>query len=168
MSKNGALLLNIGPRADGTIPQEEVDLLEQIGAWLDVNGEAVYGTSPWKISGEGPTSVAEGAFTDTQRADFTPQDIRFTTARGDLYATVLAPTTEGTVLIRSLAAGSGTYPDQVASVHLLGTGPATFSREPDGLRITLPDGAPAGALHSFRIVAAPRPQATRPPALLPD
>ena len=44
VSKNGALLLNIGPRADGTIPQPEQALLREIGAWLEVNGEAIYGT----------------------------------------------------------------------------------------------------------------------------
>lgn len=167
VSKNGALLLNIGPRADGTIPQPEIDLLEQIGAWLNVNGEAIYGTTPWKISGEGPTAVAEGAFTDTHRADFTPLDIRFTAARGDLYATVLAPTDDA-VVIKSLAAGSGAYPDRVASVHLLGTGPAEFSQDADGLKIMLPDGAPRGTLHSFRIIATPRPEVVRHPSLQQD
>jgi alpha-L-fucosidase len=67
VSKNGALLLNIGPRADGTIPREDQDLLLEIGKWLSVNGDAIYGTRPWKVFGEGPTQVTEGAFTDTQR-----------------------------------------------------------------------------------------------------
>ncbi|WKK72231.1 alpha-L-fucosidase [Rathayibacter oskolensis] len=60
VSKNGALLLNIGPKADGTIPAAEVEMLETIGAWLSRNGEAVYGSRPWLIAGEGPTKVSEG------------------------------------------------------------------------------------------------------------
>ena len=67
VSKNGALLLNIGPRADGTIPEPEQEILREIGRWLAVNGEAIYGTRPWRVYGEGPTEVPEGAFTDTDQ-----------------------------------------------------------------------------------------------------
>ena len=59
VSKNGCLLLNIGPKPDGTIPEPEEQMLLEIGRWLKVNGEAVYGTRPWKVYGEGPTGVVE-------------------------------------------------------------------------------------------------------------
>ena len=67
VSKHGAVLLKIGPRADGTIPEAEVSMLRHLGAWLAVNGKAVYGTRPWKVFGEGPTDVVGGSCNDTKR-----------------------------------------------------------------------------------------------------
>src|SRR5271168_251857 len=68
VSKNGNLLLNIGPRSDGTIPQEVQEVLLDVGYWLKVNGEAIYGTRAWTTYGEGPTKVAGGSFHDTDTA----------------------------------------------------------------------------------------------------
>ncbi len=152
-SKNGALLLNIGPRADGTIPEPERRILLEIGAWLRANGEAIYGTRPWRTFGEGPTRVAEGAFSDTNRSPFTHEDIRFTT-RGDvLYALVLAEPPDGSVAIRSL--GLGDLPlaygrpiphPRAASVTLLdGERPLSFRQDDAALHIRLPDGGPSAA-----------------------
>jgi len=83
VSKNGTLLLNFGPKPDGTITKADRDVLLGIGGWLKINGEAIYGTRPWKVFGEGPTDVPEGHFTDTTRKPFTAADIRFTTARAE-------------------------------------------------------------------------------------
>ena len=66
VSKNGSLLLNIGPRPDGTIPEPEEAMLREIGQWLAVNGEAIYGTRPFTVYGEGPTAVIEGPFADDE------------------------------------------------------------------------------------------------------
>jgi len=139
VSKNGALLLNVGPKPDGTIPDEEQALLRRIGRWLAVSGEAIYGTRPWHTFGEGPTAVEEGAFTDTKRPAFTGRDIRFTTKGDVLYATALA--WPGEVLtVKSLSSSAA----RVTAVSLLGHGESlTFVQDADGLHVTLPP-APVG------------------------
>ena len=143
VSKNGCLLLNIGPRPDGTIPEPEIAILEEIGAWLAVNGEAIYGTRPWVIYGEGPTQVVGGAFHDTARTGFTAQDIRFTTKDDVLYAIALGHPKDGRIEIKSLAEGSAHYPGAISKVELLGVpGAAAWSRTPAGLTVTLPAGWP--------------------------
>lgn len=150
VSKNGALLLNIGPKADGTIPEKEVELLETIGAWLTRNGEAIYGTRPWTIAGEGPTRVVDGEFADTARDPFTPADVRFTSARGDVYATVLAPVGD-TVTIRSLGEDSGLFAPEILRVDLLGVDDeADWTRTGDSLSIRIPVEA-QGTMPSFRV-----------------
>lgn len=142
VSKNGALLLNIGPRPDGTIPEVEQAILEEIGAWLAVNGEAIYGTRPWKVYGEGPTEVPEGSFTDTQRQAFTNQDMRFTCKGDALYAIVLSRPS-GAVTIRSLAEGAPNALGQIRRVSLLG-GPGELAWEltDAGMVVQMPDSLP--------------------------
>src|SRR6266480_2402062 len=137
VSKNGNLLLNIGPRSDGTIPEEVQHVLLDVGAWLNVNGEAIYGTRPWRIYGEGPTKVAAGSFHDTDTAHYTAEDFRFTTKAGVLYAIGLAWPEKGEGVIHSLAPTAGSEP--VHSVALLGSDATiSFEQRPDGLHIQLP------------------------------
>jgi alpha-L-fucosidase len=129
VSKNGALLLNIGPRPDGTIPEPEQEILLNIGRWLAVNGAAIYGTRPWKIFGEGPTPVVEGSFNDTKREKFTSQDIRFTTRGDTLYAVVLAWPDTGRITIKSLADDSALYPRAIEKVALLSQSPQNEAKQ---------------------------------------
>ncbi len=103
VSKNGTLLLNVGPKSDGTIPEEDKSILLKIGAWLSVNGEAIYDTHIWRLSGEGPTKVVEGQFADGTAKHYTGEDIRFTVRGTYLYAAVLAFPEDGAVRIKSLA-----------------------------------------------------------------
>lgn len=103
VSKNGNMLLNIGPKGDGSMPCEDERILREIGAWMKINGEAIWGTRPWRRFGEGPTEVAEGMFTETNADAFTPQDFRFTVKGSCLYAIALKCPEDGTAVIRSLA-----------------------------------------------------------------
>ena len=102
VSKNGNLLLNIGPRPDGTIPDDVRATLLEIGVWLDVNGEAIYGTHPWKVFGEGPTQIQTGFGHDADTKPYTASDFRFT-AKGDyVYAISMACPADGSASIHSL------------------------------------------------------------------
>ncbi len=103
VSKNGTLLLNVGPKADGAIGPEDEAVLRGIGAWLNANGEAIYDTRTWRIAQEGPTTFKDGHFNDGEDKQFTKEDIRFTVKGTHLYAAVLKYPEDGKVTIRALA-----------------------------------------------------------------
>ncbi len=132
VSKNGNLLLNIGPRSDGTITDEETQTLLGTGKWLEVNGEAIYGTRPWKLFGEGPTESASGSFAD-QKKPFTAQDIRFTTKGDILYAIAMGvPAANTTIKALGVKAGNSA----ISSIELVGsTEKVSWSQQADALVI---------------------------------
>ena len=151
VSKNGCLLLNIGPRADGTITDEETNVLCEIGRWLETNGEGIYGTTYWHQFGEGPTEVPEGAFSDTVRPPFTSKDIRFTYKDGNVYAFIMKAPEDGIVNITSMREKTGTNAEGkfinherdyiITGVSLLGHDkPLDFERTAEALTVRLPEG----------------------------
>ena len=136
VSKNGCLLLNVGPRSDGTITAEDRAVLLAIGDWLRVNGESIYDTEHWVRFGEGPTRIEEGAFTDVNRVKFTSKDIRFTYKAPYLYANVLSWPESGSVTIASLKANGTHFLGHVQSVEVLGfDAEASFTRDEEGLHV---------------------------------
>lgn len=103
VSKNGNLLLNIGPKGDGSIPDTDRKILLQIGNWLKMNGEAVYGSHVWRVSGEGPTETEEGQFTDLHAPVYREDDFRYTARGGCIYAFAMNYPEHGRITLRSLA-----------------------------------------------------------------
>ncbi len=151
VSKNGNLLLNVGPKPDGTIPDEAANRLLGLGEWLTMNGEAIYGTRHWHIFGEGTTIVGEGHMREREDKAFTAQDIRFTSRDRALYAICLGWPGES-ALIKSLATGSRISAEQIASIEMLGSSEAlSWSQGEDGLHITTPAQRPCDHAYSFKI-----------------
>src|SRR4051812_2403747 len=150
VSKNGNLLLNFGPRSDGTIPEQVQQVLLDVGAWLSINGEAIYGTRPWRIYGEGPTKVAAGSFHDTDTANYTAEDFRFTTKGDALYAIGVKWPAKDEIVVHSLGQALGSRP--VQAVALLGSdGRVRFEQRSDGLHVHLPAQPPAKYAYVLRV-----------------
>lgn len=150
VSKNGNLLLNVGPRADGTITEEQESVLRNIGKWVKVNGEAIYGTRTWARYGEGKEKGASGAFTDSKATSYIVDDIRFTAKGNTLYATALG-WKKGEILITSLSA-SGTRNLKIRSVAMLGcVEKISWEQKSEGLVIRLPEMKPCEYAYCFKI-----------------
>jgi alpha-L-fucosidase len=139
VSKNGTFILNIPGRPDGTIDSKEIAVLDQITAWMQINGEAIYETRPWKIYGEGP-DILKSAPNELAPRPLSAQDIRFTRNKSNtvVYAFVLGWPGEDAV-IRALGTSNSHSPGRVAKVELLGhRGNVFFQQAADGLRVQLP------------------------------
>ena len=138
VSKNGMMLLNVGPKPDGTFTEEETAVLRDLGAWLKVNGEGIYDTVPWKWFGEGKVNAEEGFFMDGEEKAFTAEDYRFTYSKGCVYAFWLRPQS-GEACIRTLAE-KGMYDFIISDVEILGqSDKPVFQRTGAGLKIRVPE-----------------------------
>jgi alpha-L-fucosidase len=131
VSKNGNLLLDVGPEADGTIPPIQMDRLKSLGAWLRQNGEAIYGTEPWsRAEGETDQSIP----------------VRFTQKSGRLYATLMGSPKSGAILLRDVRPASG------SQVHLLGDAkPLTWTQKGADLEVQLPAALPGKYAYVLRM-----------------
>ncbi len=141
VSKNGNLLLSVPVRGDGSIDDREIAILEKIGAWMDVNQEAIFGTRPWQVFGEGPASAgaeltAQG-FNEGKGIPFTAADVRYTTKGNVLYVIALGPPT-APLHLEELGLAAGRLAHDPVKIECLGTdAPVTWSREAEGLGLEL-------------------------------
>jgi alpha-L-fucosidase len=155
VSKNGNLLLNFGPRPDGAIPDEVKATLLDIGAWLKVNGEAIYATTPWKTFGEGPTQIKAGAFHDSETKPYTAQDFRFTAKDKTVYAIGMACPADGKATIHSLGWAHEGNSIPIASVELLGSADkVAWTQGAEALEVTLPAGAACKYAYALKLTPA--------------
>jgi alpha-L-fucosidase len=156
VSKNGNLLLSIPVRADGTIDDDEQKLLAGLAAWMPANREAIFGTRPFTVFGEGAPDVKGSAnFNENAARPYTAEDIRFTVKGRTLYAFALAWPSAGKIAIKTLAKGSPGYPGEVAKVELLGSkGALTFVRDTSGLVVDLPEQKPHDYAYALKITPA--------------
>ncbi|MCX5676552.1 MAG: alpha-L-fucosidase [Planctomycetota bacterium] len=173
VAKNGNLLINVVQRPDGSLDPEAEQVLAEMAAWIAINGEAIYGTRPWLVHGEGPVRAKGGNF----KEDFayTAKDIRFT-MKGDktLYAFVMGWPADGRIAIRSLAR----FPEvtgRITDVSLLGyAGKVKWVHDADGLAVQLPAEKPCDYAVALRMTGEDlrgfKPELAVPPvqAIQPD
>ena len=146
VARGGGLLLSLCPMADGTINEAQQTVLKEMGQWLKVNGEAIYGTRPWKIHAEGETEK----FMDRSgkhpvwrfKNNCTSEDIRFTQKDNALYAIVLESPEDNSVLIKSLSDKTQISTKGINKITLLDSSQdLTWEQTSQGLHVVLPDDA---------------------------
>ena len=152
VSKNGNLLLNIPLPGHGKPDADEFAFLDKFGAWMALNGEAIYSTRPWEIYGEGPTSGAGSPLYQGPGPRFVAGDVRFTTKGDALYAIALAWPEDRKLVIKSLGSDSSHWRDEIARIGLLGSDSnLVWSRNTDGVTINLPEKPPCDYAYVFKI-----------------
>jgi len=152
VSKNGNLLLSIPVRGDGTIDSEEEKIVAGITAWMAVNGEAIHGSRPWRIYGEGPTKLGEGMFSETKAHGFQAEDVRFTVKQGVLHM-VMLQWPEGPVRVPSLGSDA-LKGGKIVRATLLGGGPVELRQEAEATTFTLPPAKPGQMVPVLRLDGA--------------
>ena len=143
VSKGGNLLLNVGPKADGSIPDGDRRILEELAAWMAVNGEAIHGAKCWRLFAEGPTKAAEGQFQDKKEVPYTSQDYRFTANHGAIYAVCLKCPEDGVFTVKALPNQANhdlpVFQGIIHDVTILGyDGQLSWHQDADGLHVTAP------------------------------
>jgi len=144
VSKNGNLLLSVPLRADGTYDEKEAAILDDLEAWMKVNGESIFGTRPWEKFGEGPVADRKvefngPGFNDGQFSDMDSRDIRFNQTAKYLYATAMGWPEDGRMVVRSLASGNPYMKKRITGVTLLGYGKLKAVQTDQGLEVMLPE-----------------------------
>jgi alpha-L-fucosidase len=156
VSKNGNLLINVVQTPEGDLEQDVLDIMESISKWIAANGEGVYATRPWKVYGEGPSTLKEnqkagrfGGVSDSR--GFQPTDVRYTTKGNNVYAFIMS-TPDADIKLSSLGKNAKLTEKDIASVSMLGSKEKIkWKQEDDALTITKPANFPAWKVHGFKI-----------------
>ena len=156
VSKNGNLLLNIGPKPDGTIPEQQEKLLKNIGDWLEVNGEAIYYSRPWKTYGEGPSKIMGKEFME-QKISLTSRDIRFTKRYtypyGEILYAIIFGEPKETIVIKSLSTTSKLFSGEIEYIELPSIQKTLrWMRNEEGLIVQLPKQKEGKQAYTLKIV----------------
>lgn len=154
VSKNGTFILNIPGKPDGTNDSDEVTILDAIGSWMQINGEAIYATRPWKIFGEGPHEIKGGAFAGNSTGILDSRDIRFTcNKRGDVvYAIVLGWPSSDSFVINGLGMASPQRPGKVFNVEMLGcVDKLSWTQSAESVTVQKPSTKPCDFAFAFKI-----------------
>ncbi|MEQ9286219.1 MAG: alpha-L-fucosidase [Cyclobacteriaceae bacterium] len=153
VAKNGSMLLNVPPNPDGSIPEEIVYLLKEMGGWLSVNGDAIYGTRPWTIFGEGPTRLPEGGHKiEKLKIAYKNSDIRFTKKSDKEFYAIVMDKPADEIVIKSLSTEIGVLNSRIEEIKLLGSNePIRWERNERGLVIKAPGSLPSDYASAFKI-----------------
>jgi len=141
VSKNGNLMLSVPIKGDGTIDEKERQIVEEIATWMGRYGEAIFGTRPWRLHGEGSTTDGGGAFSEGgQTSTYTAKDVRYVTRNDAVHALVLGWPADGKVRLTLLGSGNPVGRGEVRRVTLPGSeAPLPFTRSADALEVRVPD-----------------------------
>jgi alpha-L-fucosidase len=176
MSKNGNLLLNVELRPDGTIPPEQKMMLDDIGAWVNLNSKAIYASKPWNVYGDNLNSYLKTLNKDASEADlealkknaskeqfnertinsppYNPDEVRFTTKGDVLYIFVLNPA-EGTIELPALGSNSEYKVKKIISIHMIGSKEEiSFHQMPGKLLLNVPANRPNIFTTVFEVTGA--------------
>ena len=153
VAKNGSMLLNVPPNPDGSIPNEMATLLKDMGEWLSINGEAIYGTRPWIIFGEGPTRLPEGGHkVEKLNIAYTNKDIRFTKKNDNVFYAIVMDKPDQETIIKCLTTDIGLLNSKIENISLLGSSESIrWKRNQSGLVIETPNILPSVHALAYKI-----------------